>query len=84
MPSWELFKAQPAAYRQQVLPDNVKKRIAIEAGHSLGWQQFTGDEGLIISIDQFGASAPGEVLLQEFGFTAENIVQKAVELLARS
>ena len=84
MPSWELFKAQPAAYRQKVLPENVRKRIAIEAGHSMGWQQFTGDEGLIISIDHFGASAPGEILMQEFGFTVENIVQKALALLQRS
>ena len=84
MPSWELFKAQPAAYRQKVLPENVRKRIAIEAGHSMGWQQFTGDEGLIISIDHFGVSAPGEILMQEFGFTVENIVQKALALLQRS
>ena len=83
MMSWELFKAQPASYRDDVLPPGMKKRLAVEAGHSMGWDRFTGSEGDIISIDQFGASAPGEVLAEKFGFTVENVVTRALELLNR-
>lgn len=81
MMSWELFKAQAPAYREKVLPRQVKKRLAVEAGHSLGWQQFVGDAGEIISIDHFGASAPGALLMEKYGFTVENIVNKVISLL---
>lgn len=81
--SWELFRAQSPDYREEVLPQAIKKRLAIEAGHPLGWQQFTGDEGEIIAIDHFGASAPGEMLMEKFGFTVENIINKVTQLLQK-
>jgi transketolase len=81
MPSWELFEDQDEAYRESVLPKAVKKRLAVEAGVSLGWCRYVGDEGATISIDRFGASAPGEVVLEKFGYTVENVVAKAKALL---
>jgi transketolase len=80
MPSWELFEEQTKEYRESVLPPAVKKRLAVEAGISLGWCKYVGDQGATISIDTFGASAPGGVLLKEFGFTLENVVAKAKAL----
>jgi len=81
MPSWELFAAQDAAYRESVLPKAVKKRLAVEAGISFGWCKFVGDEGDMVSIDRFGASAPGGTCLEKFGFTVDNVVAKAKALL---
>ena len=81
MPSWDLFDRQSAEYRASVLPPSVKKRIAIEAGVTLGWQKYVGEEGVTIGIDRFGASAPLKVLLEKFGFTAENVVKHAVQLV---
>lgn len=81
MPSWELFAAQDAAYQESVLPKAVKKRLAVEAGISLGWCKFVGDEGATVSIDRFGASAPGGTCLEKFGFTVDNVVAKAKALL---
>jgi transketolase len=81
MPSWELFTEQPAAYRESVLPKSVKKRISIEAGASLGWERWVGDEGIIIGLDRFGASAPGDQVMKQFGFSVDNVVEKALELL---
>jgi transketolase len=83
MPSWELFEAQTQEYRDQVLPPDVGARISVEAGISQGWCRYTGDKGAIISIDRFGASAPGPVLLREFGFTAEHICGRALALLKK-
>ena len=74
MPSWELFDAQPEAYRAEVLPAGVLK-VSIEAGVTLGWQKYVGD-GLTIGIDSFGASAPAEQLFAHFGFSVEAIVPK--------
>ncbi len=82
MPSWELFDAQPAAYRAAVLPTEVKK-VAVEAAASLGWHKYVGTDGDVIALDRFGASAPASRLLQEFGFTAENIVRRVLLLLGR-
>jgi transketolase len=82
MPSWELFEAQDAAYRESVLPKSVTKRLVVEAGVSFGWCKYMGDSGDIISIDRFGASAPGGTCLEKFGFTVENVVAKAKALLA--
>ncbi|MDD4239018.1 MAG: transketolase [Desulfotomaculaceae bacterium] len=79
MPSWELFEQQPQEYRQAVLPPQVKARVAVEAGISQGWKSYTGDGGEIISIDHFGASAPGDILFDKFGFTVENIVEKTLK-----
>lgn len=79
MPSWELFEQQPLEYRQAVLPPLVKARVAVEAGISQGWKNYTGDGGEIISIDHFGASAPGDILFDKYGFTVENVVEKTLK-----
>ncbi|PAQ15094.1 transketolase [Bacillaceae bacterium SAOS 7] len=81
MPSWKLFEQQTEEYKRSVLPKSVKKRLAIEMGASLGWERYTGDEGDIIAIDQFGASAPGELVMKEYGFTVDNVVSRAKSLL---
>ncbi len=81
MPSWELFERQPADYRCLVLPPNVKKRIAIEAAAPLGWSHYVTDEGAILAMTGFGASAPFTVLMREFGFTTERVVAVAKALL---
>ncbi len=80
MPSWDLFEQQPEKYRQEVLPPDVTTRVSIEAGVTLGWHRYVGKEGEIIGIDHFGASAPGNVLLKEFGFTSENILNRVKSL----
>jgi transketolase len=81
MPSWELFEEQDEAYRESVLPSSVKKRLAVEAGISFGWCRYVGDEGDSLSIDTFGASAPGGVVLEKFGYTVDNVVAKAKKVL---
>jgi transketolase len=81
MPSWELFAEQSQDYRDSVLPPEVTARISIEAGISLGWHRFVGDRGLTLSLDRFGASGPGSVLIKQFGFTADHIVRAANTLL---
>lgn len=83
MPSWELFEAQSQAYRDEVLPPDVTARLAVELGVAQGWQRYTGAHGDMLGIDRFGASAPAEVLLREYGFTVENVVQRAKALLQR-
>jgi len=80
-PSWELFAKQDNAYRESVLPREVKARVAVEAGTSFGWERFAGCDGRIISIDRYGASAPAKILFEKFGFTVENVLAKARELL---
>ena len=79
MPSWELFEAQGAAYRAELLPADALK-VSIEAGVTLGWQKYVGD-GLTIGLDRFGASAPAEVLFEHFGFSVEKIVPQIVDRL---
>ena len=81
MPSWNLFEKQDAAYRETVLPKNSRKRLAVEAGSSIGWMKYTTDDGVVIGIDKFGESAPGEEVMKEYGFTIENVVKKAKALL---
>jgi transketolase len=83
MPSWELFDAQPRSYRDSVLPPSVRARLAVEAGASQGWCKYAGDEGDVIGVDRFGASAPGEVVMREYGFTVENVCERAMELVNR-
>ena len=83
MPSWNLFDMQDEAYRERVLPSSVKKRVTVEAGCSLGWHRWAA-EGTIISIDRFGASAPGEVVMKNFGFTAEHVTSAALRLLGKT
>ena len=82
LPSWELFEEQSDAYRQSVLPHEIDHRIAIEAGRGLGWERYVGQAGRIVSIDRFGASAPGSEVFVRFGLTAEAIIETAEDLLA--
>ena len=77
MPCWELFEEQSAEYKTQVLPPEVRARVAVEAGTSLGWREYVGNDGIVVARDDFGASAPIKDLLQHFGFTVENVVAKA-------
>ncbi len=81
MPSWELFEAQDAGYKESVLPKAVTKRVSVEAASSFGWHKYIGMEGAAVSIDRFGASAPGGVCLEKFGFTADNVLATAKKLL---
>ncbi len=81
MPCWELFDAQPREYREDVLPAAIRARLSIEAGITLGWQKYVGDAGGSIGLDRFGASAPGEVVMRELGFTVEHVVRFARGLL---
>jgi len=80
-PSWNLFEAQSAAYKETVLPSHIKARLAIEMGSPLGWERYVGDDGDVLGIQGFGASAPGEILMKEYGFTIENVVEKVKVLL---
>lgn len=81
MPSWERFEAQSAEYKKSVLPKTVKKRLALEMAVPFGWERYTGDEGSILGINHFGASAPGEKLMEEYGFTVSNVVSMFKELI---
>jgi transketolase len=84
LPSWELFGKQDAAYQESVLPKAVRKRVTVEAGATLGWSRFAGDEGVVIGLDRYGASAPGGEVLQYFGFTADRVTTAALGLLSRT
>ncbi len=84
MPSWELFGAQSEKYRESVLPVALKKRVTVEAGASLGWHRWAGEQGAIIAVDRFGASAPGPEILQNYGFTPANVAATALRLLGRN
>ena len=81
MPSWELFDKQPEDYKRQVLPPDIKTRIAIEAGSTQGWHRYVGDRGEVIGVDRFGASAPYKVLYEKFGITSERVVETALKLI---
>ncbi len=80
LPCWEDFDAQPAEYRNSVLPPGIP-RVSIEAGSTLGWSRYVGSDGVAIGVDRFGASAPGPVVLKELGITAEHVVEAAVRVL---
>jgi transketolase len=75
LPSWERFDAQDAAYRESVLPKAARKRVAVEALVSFGWERYAGDEGAIVALDRFGASAPGEEVMKRFGFSVEHVAE---------
>lgn len=83
MPSWELFEAQSQEYRDSVLPPDVKKRLSVEAGVSQGWERYVGDEGIMISVETFGASAPGEIVMDKYGFNVGNICNQVLKLEKR-
>ena len=81
MPSCEIFNKQSEAYKESVLPSSIKKRIVVEAASPFGWQKYAGDEGKILSVNRFGASAPGEIVMKEYGFTVENVINYVKEIL---
>jgi transketolase len=83
LPSWELFDAQPVEYRDAVLPPNIRARISIEAGTPLGWERYVGLDGIAIGLSRFGASAPGKVIYEKLGLTAQHMVDEALKLLQR-
>ncbi|MFZ0314301.1 MAG: transketolase [Candidatus Korobacteraceae bacterium] len=84
MPCWELFEKQPAEYKAQVFPPAVKARVSVEAGASLGWCKYVGDSGYSVAHDDFGASAPYKTIMEHFGFTVDNVVAKAREVLKKT
>lgn len=81
MPSWELFDQQSKEYQDYILPSDIKLNVAIELGSPQGWAQYVGRDGLVIGISTFGASAPGDIIAKEYGFTAESIIKKIKEKL---
>ena len=84
MPSWDLFDAQDPSYREGVLPKSIRKRVTVEAASPLGWRKWAGDEGAIIGLERYGASAPGDEILRRLGFTAERVTAEALRLLGRT
>ncbi|XP_016468084.2 transketolase, chloroplastic-like [Nicotiana tabacum] len=80
---WRLFDRQPRDYKELVLPSNVSKRVSVEAGSPLGWKEYVGDEGVVIGIDDFGASGPYSEVFKKYGFTEENVTQTAKSLLSK-
>jgi transketolase len=83
MPCWELFEEQDQSYRDEVLPPDVKKRLAVEAGSPMGWHKWVGTEGSIIGVETYGASAPAEIIFEKYGFTPDNVVQHGLALMGR-
>jgi transketolase len=83
MPSWELFDAQPQDYRESVLPPSIRPRLAVEAALPLGWHRYLGDRGDVIAMERFGASAPGNVVMEKFGFTVDHVVERALALVEK-
>ena len=83
MPSWELFEKQPPSYRDDVLPPNVNARLAVELGVPQGWDRYVGAHGDMLGVDRFGASAPADKLLAEYGFTVDNVIKRAKAVLAK-
>jgi transketolase len=81
MPSWELFDAQPKAYRDSVLPPAVTARVAVEAGATFGWAKYVGLKGAVVGLDRFGASAPWKIVYAKLGLTAEAVAGAATELV---
>lgn len=81
MPSWDRFEQQSKAYKESVLPAQVKKRLAIEMASPFGWERYTGDEGDILSVNTFGASGNGKTVMEKYGFTVENVVARVKKLL---
>ena len=81
MPSWNLFDAQSPEYRDSVLPPAVTARLAVEAGVAQGWHRYVGSQGDVLSIDRYGASAPGPIMMHEFGFAVGNVCEHVTALL---
>ena len=83
MPSWELFEKTSQQYKDRVLLPDVPVRLAVEAGSPLGWGRYVGSFGAVMGIDGFGASAPGGIMMEKYGFTPDRVVKKALELLKK-
>ncbi len=81
LPSWDIFEAQPQSYRDEILPPAVTKRLAVEAGITMGWERYIGDQGKFIGVNRFGASAPAKKIAESFGLTVDNVYQTAKSLL---
>jgi transketolase len=81
MPSWKLFEAQPQSYRDSVIPPSLRARLAVEAGSTQGWCKYVGDAGDVIGVDHFGASAPGKVMMREYGFSVDHVYKRAMKLV---
>ncbi len=84
MPSWELFEAQPKKYRDAILPPTIPLRLAVETGVAQGWERYVGDKGEVISVEKYGASAPGDIVMREYGFSVENVCKRAKALLKKA
>jgi transketolase len=84
MPSWELFEIQSQEYRDSVFPAQVRARVTVEQASTLGWERYAGNDGAILGMKTFGASAPLKVLQKEFGFTTENIIAAAKNQIAKT
>jgi transketolase len=82
-PCWELFEEQDQSYRDEVLPPDVKKRVSIEASAPMGWHRWVGDEGSIIGVETYGASAPAEIIFDKYGFTVDNVVQHGLAVMGK-
>lgn len=82
-PSWELFELQPEEYKNTILPESVKARVAIEAGVRQGWEKYVGRDGDVISVEKFGASAPVKIIFEKYGFTTENVINTSRRVLAK-
>jgi transketolase len=83
MPCWSLFESQAESYQESVLPSSIKKRVTVEAASTFGWRRWAGDEGVVIGLDRFGASAPGEEVLKHLGFTPEHVTAAALRLTGK-
>jgi transketolase len=80
-PSWELFEQQDDDYKKMVFPPGVKARLAVEAGRGQGWERYVGDNGALITVEKFGASAPSKVIFEKYGFSVENVLAHARKLI---
>ncbi|MFL2677082.1 MAG: transketolase-like TK C-terminal-containing protein, partial [Dehalococcoidia bacterium] len=83
MPCWELFEQQSDEYKESIFPKKIRNRISVEAGTTIGWSQFVGDKGVSIGINEFGESAPGNVIMEKKGFSVENICNIYKKFLER-
>ncbi|MCT1578406.1 transketolase [Oceanobacillus kimchii] len=81
MPSWDLFEKQSTEYQESILPKDLHKRLTVEMGSKVGWREYAGSRGIVMSIDTFGASAPGDEVIEQYGFTVENVVNRFKELM---
>jgi transketolase len=80
-PSWEIFEQQSEDYINEVFPPTIKTRLAVEAGSPFGWERWVGDHGRIIGINKFGVSAPGDRVMEEYGFSVANVIENGLDLL---